>query len=153
MKHSRVCEEADYCCKPGKNPGDGPLDATYRPLKRERSAVATVQELTALKKLKDDLILDADEYERLKQKLVEECLWMPLWVPLGFVRDLQLKSPEASLHRKSLHMSSVAFAGLMFVAPGLSPGPDDGSPAETNSNCCGQHVMESYSWLVPGTSS
>ena len=41
---------------------------------REGSAVATVQELTALKKLKDERALDADEYMRLKHKLLEESL-------------------------------------------------------------------------------
>ena len=51
-----------------------PQDATHRPVKRERSVGATTQELTALRKLKDDQALDADEYERLKQQSLEECL-------------------------------------------------------------------------------
>ena len=51
-----------------------PLDATYKRFKRKRSAVATVQELTALKKLRDERALDADEYMRLKHKLLEESL-------------------------------------------------------------------------------
>ena len=41
---------------------------------RERSAAATAEELTALKKLKDERALDADEYMRLKHKLLEESL-------------------------------------------------------------------------------
>ena len=49
-----------------------PLDATCRCFKRKRSAVATVQELTALKKLRDERALDADEYMRSKHKLLEE---------------------------------------------------------------------------------
>ena len=51
-----------------------PLDATCRCFKRKRSAVATVQELTALRKLKGERALDADEYMRLKHKLLEESL-------------------------------------------------------------------------------
>ena len=49
----------------------------------------------------------------------------------------------------SLHMSCVAFVGLKFVVPGWCPGPDDGSLAETNSNCHGQELMESYTRFVP----
>ena len=55
-----------------------PLDAAHRSVKREHSVGATVQELTALKTLKDEQVLDAGEYERLKQKLLEECLRVPL---------------------------------------------------------------------------
>ena len=50
-----------------------PQDAAHRSVKRERSVGATVQELTVLKELKDEQFLDADEYERLKQKLLLEC--------------------------------------------------------------------------------
>ena len=57
-------------------PRDGAHKSVERERKRERerSFAATVQELTALKKLKDEQALDADEYKRLKQKLLDENL-------------------------------------------------------------------------------
>ena len=50
-----------------------PLDATHRAVTTDRSAVATVEEVTALKKLRDKRALYADEYMRSKHKLLEGC--------------------------------------------------------------------------------
>ena len=63
-----------------------------------------------------------------------------------------LRSPfrfRGHRYLEAFHVFSVALDGLKFVVPGWSPGPDDGSLAETNSNCHGQELMESYTRFVP----
>ena len=68
----------------------------------------------------------------------------------GSGRPLKPHTFRLRRHRylgKLCTVSSVALDGLKFVVPGWCPGPDDGSLAETNSNCHGQGVMQSYTWL------